>query len=131
LSGNVQLLKDLQESDLDSSHQTLIFLENTVEQVNSFNSLNVNDWSETRKYFNLLPLEGFVVAECSKEIVKTKGNSKIISTQYRKLSKKLRTKSSPSSYLIDEKGVIVKAQKWYYAGMDADTRLSLLLKSIH
>jgi hypothetical protein len=65
----------------------------------------------TRKYFRLIPLDGSVVAECSNEYIRYKGNAKVIDSQCRKLSKKLRTKSSPSVYIVDLHGMIVKAQK--------------------
>ena len=70
----------------------IFILENTNSQINDFNSNEVNNWSQTRKVFGLKPLDGIVIGECSNENLKYDGKNLIISSQCRRISKKLHSK---------------------------------------
>lgn len=123
----MKLIKDCQESKVDDSFQMIFILENTNSQINDFNSNEVNNWSQTRKVFGLKPLDGIVIGECSNDNLKYDGKKLIISSQCRKLSKKLHTKSSPSIYSVNDQGLITNKIKGYLIGLSSDERLEIVL----
>lgn len=123
----MQFIKDIQESKVDDEFQIIFILENTHLQVNDFNSSDDNTWSKIRKYFKVDPVDEILIPECEVDNTESHGGDIIISTQCRKLSKILRTKVSPTLYLVDSKGDIIKSLKGYYSGESGDDRLAKLL----
>ena len=123
----MQFIKDTQETNITEQYQLIYLLENTNEQITQFNSNEDNPWSMTRKYFSLKPIEQIVVGECTNENVKTNGDDIVIENQCRKISKKLKTKYSPSIYFVNTNGEITKSFKGYFAGSTSQDRISKLL----
>ena len=123
----MQFVKDCQESNVDDSFQMIFILENTNSQINDFNSNEVNNWSNTRKVFGLKPLDGIVIGECSNDNLKYNGKNLIVSSQCRRISKKLHTKSSPSIYSVNDQGLITKKTKGYLIGLSSNERLEYIL----
>ena len=123
----MQFIKDTQETNVMEQYQLIYLLENTNDQISQFNSNEENPWSTTRKYFELMPLKDIVVGECSSENIKTDDKDIVIEKQCRKISKKLKTKYSPSFYFVNTKGEIIKSFKGYFYGLTSQDRLSKLI----
>jgi len=104
------LSKDLEFMEAKNI-QMLMILENTLQQINDFNSPEKNDWSGLRNYYEMKPLTGNIIAECNTSNIRKKDGNVIIGTQCRKLSKKINTKDSPTLIYVDEKGSITKIIK--------------------
>ena len=121
------LLKDLQDTSLYPGYQTIIVLENTLKQVENFNSNTTSMWAEMRTQYELEPLEGMVIAECETEKIKYIRGDTIVLTQCRKLSKKLNTNDSPTIYVVNSSGRIENTFKGYVQGADIKYRLSKIL----
>jgi len=119
----MQLLADFQSNRIDSSYQVIVFLENTRQQLIAFNSEEVNIWSSTRKHFQLNPIAGIIIPECTSDNIVEKNGQHIILSQCRKISRKLRTKTSPTSYLVKSDGLIHSKFKGYFMGKGAKERL--------
>lgn len=119
----MQLLDDFQSFRIDSTFQVIVFLENTPQQLIEFNSDEINSWSSTRKHFKLSPIDGIIIPECSSENILVKNGQHIILSQCRKIARKLRTKSSPTSYLVKPDGKIHNSMVGYYLGAGAKERL--------
>ena len=108
----------------------IFIIENTNSQIIEFNSNEVNNWSNTRKVFGLKPLDGIVIGECSNDNLKYDGKNLIVSSQCRRISKKLHTKSSPSIYSVNDQGLITKKTKGYLIGLSSNERLEYILNRI-
>jgi len=109
------LLKDLEKLDkkeLDN-YQFLLILENTKKQVQDFYSEENNIWSTLRTQYKLSKTNFDIIAECSKDRTKTKNGDIVITSQCRKFSRKLKTKSSPTIFRVNQNGKIEKKQKGY------------------
>jgi thioredoxin-related protein len=122
----MQLLKDLQ-SDSSLKFQTLLVLENSLQQVNDFNALDKNDWSGIRNHFGLMPMAMTTIAECKETTQKSKNNNMVAGSECRKLSKKIRTKDSPTLVFVNEKREMVKIQKGYSGAAEKQQRMKVLL----
>ncbi len=109
------MLKDM-ETINNPEVQYIILFENTKKQLLAFNESNDNLHSDVRKYFNLKPISGNILAECDVETINydIQGNRQY-GTECRKLSKKLKTKDTPSIYYINENGITTKIFKGYCA----------------
>lgn len=121
----MMLFRDLETLTTDK-FQVLIILENTKEQINNFNALVKNDWSGIRNHFKLKPIMNNVIAECETSSIKKSGEDLIIGTQCRKLSRKIKTKSSPTLVFVNETGEISKVIKGYFGDKDQSDRLRKL-----
>jgi len=119
----MQLLADFQSNRIDSSYQVIVFLENTRQQLIEFNSEEVNIWSSTRKHFQLNQIAGIIIPECTSDNIVEKNGQHIILSQCRKISRKLRTKTSPTSYLVKSDGLIHAKFEGYFMGKGAKERL--------
>lgn len=120
------LLEDLNSFEPEP-FQILIFLENTHEQVMDFNSSEKNNWSSLRNYFKVQPITQNVIAECETENIERIGDDIIVGQQCRGLSKKIKTKTSPTIVYVDETGSIYKKLKGYYGDMNQIDRVKKLL----
>jgi hypothetical protein len=116
------LLKDIENLSTDEfkNYQFLFLLENTEDQVEKFYSDEKNIWSTIRKQYKLSNTNFDVIAECNKDRVKNKDGKIIITSQCRKLSRKLRTKSSPTIFRVNRSGIIEKKQKGYFYKSNID-----------
>lgn len=124
----MMLLKDL-EGLSNPGFQILVFLENSRQQILDFNAEEVNTWSIVRNHFRLQPLTGSIIAECETTRNKEKSGSDImIGSECRKLSKKLKTKDSPTLVLVKENGEISHILNGYFGDKERETRLEKLLK---
>jgi hypothetical protein len=123
----MQFVKDCQDSNVDDSFQMIFILENTNSQIIEFNSSEVNNWSNTRKVFGLKPLDGTVIGECSNDNLKYVGRNLIVSSQCRRISKKLHTQSSLSIYSVNNQGLITSKIKGYLIGLSSNERLEYIL----
>lgn len=119
----MQLLSDFQTNAIDTSFQLIVFLENTHFQLIEFNSEQESLWAITRKHFKLNPLEGIFIPECINDKTVNKNGQYIIQSQCRKLSRRLRTKTSPTSYLVKPDGLIHAKFEGYFMGKGATERL--------
>lgn len=123
------LLKDIETLNVDSV-QTLTVLENTMAQVVDFNASDKNPWSSLRTHFRMNPITKNIIAECVKENVKKHGDNIIIGAQCSKLSRKIRTKSSPTMIFVDGTGNIYKKIEGYYDHKEQNHRIRTLLNQI-
>ncbi len=123
----MQFIRDAQEANINKQFQLIYILENTNSQINQFNSTEENTWSRTRNYFKIEPMNEIIIGECNNEKLITTKDKIIIKSQCRKLSKKLKTKSSPTIYFVNEKGEITKYLKGYYSGMTSKERMDKLI----
>lgn len=103
------LLKDLQlmEEDKSENYKILLIAENTKSQILEFNSDEKNAWSEMRKLYGIQKLTYDIIGECTKEKVVEINGDLIISSQCRNIAKKLRTKSSPTTFKVNSEGKII------------------------
>jgi len=108
----MMMLGDLEEVD-SASFLFLLTLENTTAQVQEFNSDDKNLGSEVRKYFKLKPIAIEVIAECYNPNIKYEGKDMIIEGQCKKLSRKIKTRSSPCLLYINRNGEIIKKKEGY------------------
>ncbi len=120
------LLKDLQTLTT-YKFQTIVVLENTSQQVIDFNSVEKNDWSSIRHHFDLEPITINIVAECENSNIKHSDGNIILESQCRKLSKKIKTKDSPTLVFVDEKGEITNIIKGYFGDKERDERVRKLM----
>jgi len=124
------LLKDIQNVKIDTI-QYLLFLENTPEQFEAFNS---NDTSSVYGYlryaFNLKPIIFPTVTVCCKDRNKIYPNGKVaVKTHCNKLKFKFRTLDSPTIFAIDRMGKIInKHIGWFYNLPDPKTTLVNFIK---
>lgn len=121
----MQLLQDLQTDSLQK-FQVLLVLENTLEQVNDFNDTEKNDWSVVRNHFGVRPLAMTSIAEC--EATKQKSNKRdlVAGSECRKLSRKIKTKDSPTLVFVNEKREMIKIQKGYSGSSVRQQRMKVL-----
>jgi hypothetical protein len=122
------LLRDIQKRRDLFNYQLIFILENTKEQVLKFNSDIVSIWSKTRKQFEMMPITENVIAECSTEKISYRKGNIIIDSQCRKMSKKLKTKSSPSIYFVNEMGEIYRSVFGYPVENTLEQRVKSFLK---
>ncbi|MEM6263833.1 MAG: hypothetical protein AAGI38_15070 [Bacteroidota bacterium] len=123
------LLKDLETfaDSLDTTHQQIVvFLENTPDQVEAFFQEEKNMWSDFRKQYKIKSAPYLIVPDCEEETLETKDGITYVGRQCRKLSKKLRTKSSPTFYHVNAEGRIVQSSKGYWALLPKQERLKKL-----
>ena len=123
------LLRDIQKRSDLFDYQHLIVLENTKKQIEEFNADSASIWNETRLHYGLLPIQENVVAECPKETVKFVNGVAMIGSQCRKMSKDLRTKSSPTIYIVNEMGMIERKVEGYPIDNTLEVRVKSLLKN--
>jgi thioredoxin-related protein len=125
----MQLIDDLSYTDT-SKFQILIFLENTTSQINAFNSNEKSMWLNLRNNFKLKPIQYHVVAECEKENIEQKNGQIHINPQCRVISKKLRVRSSPYIYHVNQQGEIIQKMEGYWGSKDREKRLDVIFKKL-
>ncbi len=110
------LIKDLEEL-ADENLQVLILSKNTEEQLNDFFSdKDGNTWSYLRKQFKIGQPDWDMVGVCSKDKSGVgSGGPVALGAQCRKLSRKLKSKGSPTIFLVSENGKIINKKNGYYA----------------
>jgi hypothetical protein len=122
------LLKDIEMSKLDTI-QFLLLLENTSDQIISFNtSTDTNNiWASQRRIFKLQPILIPTVTFCKKERLGIKKNGTIrIKDQCHSLKLKYRAFDTPTLFAINPQGYIVKKESgWFWKASDPD---SLIIK---
>ena len=116
--GVLLLLRDMQRSALDTI-QTILLLENTKDQLISFNTADTNDiWGMQRHAFRLNPINFYTVTFCDKQKLKTKANGTIvIKNQCNKLKTKYRAFEAPKIYALNEQGQIIRKQTGWYMNL--------------
>ena len=120
--GAMSLLNDLDSmKSIYPDLQVIALAENTRDQIDQFYSDEENDWSPIRKYYKTKVLTYPLLPECSEEY--KKDGEVVITTQCRKVSRKLWTKSSPTILLVDSKGQIQKKKKGYIAFSPIENRM--------
>jgi hypothetical protein len=107
----VLILKDLDSlcQRIDTSKvQVLAILENTNSHIDQFYGDTSNIWGKIRYQFGVDTLRFPIIAECHSEKVKTRKGQVKIGNHCRKLSRKVRTRSSPTVLLINEQKIKFK-----------------------
>lgn len=95
--------------------QVICFAANTEQQVIDFNKESPNTWSGIRGRYKIKPISVDLVAECVKDDLQfTNNGDTLISYQCRELSKKFKTKSSPTMVYVNEMGEVIKVDKKGY-----------------
>lgn len=115
-------LDSLQQSMDTSRFQILGVLENTEEHIHLFYSDSISIWPKLRKAFKTNLVQYPLLAECKNEMNIKKDSIITIGDHCRGLSKKLHTKDSPTLYLVNEKGKIIKTSKGYIAYSSSASR---------
>lgn len=123
------MLQALRDSDyfhehLDTLHHPIMaILENTEEHIQHFYSDSSSIWSYWRKSFKIDSLQFPMLAECDKENIKYETDgSMTIGHHCRHLAWKIWAFSSPTLFLIDPDGKILKKQKGYPLYGNAELR---------
>jgi peroxiredoxin len=107
------LMKDLDSlsAKIDTStHQIIVMLEHSERQVKEFYDTAISGPSGWRKDYKIQATEYLILAQC--DVRKLRKNPKKASS-CNPISKKLFTRASPTSYLIDENGRMQKKSKGY------------------
>jgi hypothetical protein len=130
--GVLFLLKDLQNSAIDTT-QVILLLDNTAEQMAAFNSEDTsNIWAYQRFIFKLKPVIIPTVTSCSKErITVTSNGAVVIKSQCNKMKFKYRAFNVPKLYAVNHSGRIINKQTgWYYNLPDPKAKLVQFLQGI-
>ena len=111
----LNMLKDIETAKLgkNDSIQIIGIVENTPEQIKQFNSSQNNLWSDTRKSFNLEPIEIPLIGECASKNLSNKNVNMHVGSHCEDLSKKIKTRYSPTVVFVDHNGNIAKVKKGY------------------
>lgn len=109
------LLRDLQAFQKENSenYQILLIAENTANQVSEFNSTEENLWSNFRTNYKIAPLNFDLIPECQEEKIEIIDGNTVIMQQCRKFAKKLKTKVSPTIFVVNGEGDIETKFKGY------------------
>lgn len=128
------LLRDIEKSKLDTV-QFLLLLENTKEQIISFNTStdSANIWAVQRKIFNLQPIRIPTVVFCKKEKIKINKKGTVrLQNQCNNLKMRYRAINSPTLYAVDNTGKIIqKSTGWYLNSANPDSLIIRFLKGIN
>lgn len=126
----MNVLKDLQtlENRDTSLPKILVIFENSINQFHNFNDTIVTPLSKLREHYELKPITFDVIAECGISKVSSKSIDFEIGSECRKLGRKLRTKSSPTLFLVDSNGKIIKKFKGYFSKPNPNRLLDFLNK---
>lgn len=118
--GMMYVLKDLQvlEKEGENFPNVLLIFENSINQFNNFNDTIVTPLSKLREYYDLEPITYDVIAECGETTMKSKNGDIEIGSECRKLGRKLQTRSSPTTFLVNSTGEIIKKEKSYHTKKD-------------
>jgi thioredoxin-related protein len=111
------LVEDLEtlSKTLDSNHyQVLFILQNTKEQVVQYNTDVKNDWSDLRKALKMHLIKYEMIAECEIGKSNLQGEDGYAMEECRKITKKLKTESSPSMVIVNENGKYDNLFRGYY-----------------
>lgn len=120
-------LDSLQQVIDTSKFQIIGILENTTDHLDQFFSNDTASIYVTLKNkFKIDTLRYPLIAECETEKTKTKNGILLIKNHCRKLAKKVHTKSSPTYFLVDENGVILKRHDGYIMYGTAQQRMDFL-----
>jgi len=122
----MKLMKDLDSlaSTIDTSkHQIIVMLENSEKQIRQFYDTAASGPSSYRKDFGIDGTEYLILAQCS---IRKLRRSPKKQTSCNPISKKLFTKASPTLYLIDENGKIIKKSRGYIALSPMNERIKWL-----
>lgn len=128
--GMLFLLKDIQNTSIDTI-QTILFLENTKEQIQSFNANDTTEiWGGLRHMFKLQPLNFITVTFCDRQkLGRKKDGTVVIKSQCNTLKVKYGAFEVPKVYAINNNGQIISKQTgWYYNTTDPQSAILNLFK---
>jgi thioredoxin-related protein len=120
----VEDLKTLSNTLDSNQYQVLFILQNTKDQVVQYNTEEKNDWSDLRKALKMSLIKYEMIAECEIGKSNLQGEDGYAMEECRKITKKLKTESSPSMVIVDENGKYNNLIRGYYSyGTDINERL--------
>ncbi|MFT5725181.1 MAG: hypothetical protein ACI9JN_002305 [Bacteroidia bacterium] len=120
-------LDSLSKSFDTSQYQILCILENTQEHIDLFYHDSISThWRSMRSMLNIDTLHYPLIPECQTQNLVVSGTDTLIGKHCRVLSKKVRTKDSPTILLVDEKGNIKFKDKGYIALASKEERMLFL-----